>query len=97
MIRFEKGELEIWMAQSKKAQQQGQADIFILRFHGNADIASPGFRFDGLEIDQGIRVLDWQRFGGALAELNAVQPRIRRGATRFGQHRWCHIDTNDVP
>src|SRR5437764_10858741 len=38
-IRFEKGELEIWMAQSKKAQQQDHADIFILRFYGNADRA----------------------------------------------------------
>jgi uncharacterized protein len=38
-IPFENGELEIWTAQSRRAQQQGSADIFILRFYGNADRA----------------------------------------------------------
>lgn len=38
-IPFEDGELEIWTAQSRRAQQQGRADVFILRFYGNADRA----------------------------------------------------------
>jgi pimeloyl-ACP methyl ester carboxylesterase len=38
-VPFENGELEIWTAQSRRAQQQGRADIFILRFYGNADRA----------------------------------------------------------
>jgi pimeloyl-ACP methyl ester carboxylesterase len=38
-IPFENGELEIWTAQSRRAQQQGRADLFILRFYGNADRA----------------------------------------------------------
>jgi alpha-beta hydrolase superfamily lysophospholipase len=38
-VPFQKGELEIWTAQSRRAQQQGCADIFILRFYGNADRA----------------------------------------------------------
>jgi len=38
-VPFENGELEIWTAQSRRAQQQGSADIFILRFYGNADRA----------------------------------------------------------
>src|SRR5438132_6797449 len=38
-IAFENGELEIWTAQSQRAQQQGGADVFILRFYGNADRA----------------------------------------------------------
>jgi pimeloyl-ACP methyl ester carboxylesterase len=38
-VPFENGELEIWTAQSRRAQQQGGADIFILRFYGNADRA----------------------------------------------------------
>ncbi|SRR6266540_225559 len=38
-VPFEKGEVEIWTAQSRRAQQQGRADIFILRFYGNADRA----------------------------------------------------------
>ena len=39
VISFEHGELEIWTARSRRAQQQGRADIFILRFYGNADRA----------------------------------------------------------
>src|SRR2546427_1400585 len=38
-IPFQSGELEMWMARSRRAQQQGHADIFILRFYGNADRA----------------------------------------------------------
>ncbi|MGE5207703.1 MAG: alpha/beta hydrolase [Alphaproteobacteria bacterium] len=38
-VPFEDGEVEIWTAQSRKAQQQGHADLFILRFYGNADRA----------------------------------------------------------
>ena len=38
-IPFENGDLEIWTAQSRRAQQQGRADLFILRFYGNADRA----------------------------------------------------------
>ena len=39
MVPFQSGELEIWTAQSRRAQQQGHADVFILRFYGNADRA----------------------------------------------------------
>jgi len=38
-IPFENGDLEIWTAQSRRARQQGRADVFILRFYGNADRA----------------------------------------------------------
>ena len=38
-IPFQTGELEVWTARSRRAQQQGHADIFILRFYGNADRA----------------------------------------------------------
>jgi len=36
---LDRGELEIWTAQSRRAQQQGGADVFVLRFYGNADRA----------------------------------------------------------
>jgi alpha-beta hydrolase superfamily lysophospholipase len=39
MIPFQNGELEVWTAKSPRAQQQARADIFILRFYGNADRA----------------------------------------------------------
>jgi len=38
-IPFEGGELEIWTAASKLAQQRGEPRIYILRFYGNADRA----------------------------------------------------------
>lgn len=38
-IPFDGGELEIWTASSKLAQQRGQPQIYVLRFYGNADRA----------------------------------------------------------
>lgn len=38
-ILFDGGELEIWTAASKLAQQRGQPEIYVLRFYGNADRA----------------------------------------------------------
>ena len=38
-VPFENGELEIWTAQSRRVQQQGAVDVFVLRFYGNADRA----------------------------------------------------------
>jgi uncharacterized protein len=38
-VPFENGEVEIWTAQSRRTHQQGSADVFILRFYGNADRA----------------------------------------------------------
>ena len=38
-ISFQNGELELWTATSRLAQQKGGADIYVLRFYGNADRA----------------------------------------------------------
>jgi hypothetical protein len=38
-VPFENGEVEIWTGQSRRAHEQGGADVFILRFYGNADRA----------------------------------------------------------
>jgi uncharacterized protein len=38
-VPFQNGELELWTAASQRAQQNGRADIYILRFYGNADRA----------------------------------------------------------
>ena len=38
-IPFENGELEIWTARSRLAQQRGQPEIYVLRSYGNADRA----------------------------------------------------------
>src|SRR5436305_15299587 len=39
MVRFQNGELEVWTAKSYRAKQQAGADIYVLRFYGNADRA----------------------------------------------------------
>ena len=39
IIPFENGELEVWIAQSQLARSKGNADVYILRFYGNADRA----------------------------------------------------------
>jgi pimeloyl-ACP methyl ester carboxylesterase len=38
-IPFENGQLEVWIAQSHLARCKGNADIYVLRFYGNADRA----------------------------------------------------------
>jgi alpha-beta hydrolase superfamily lysophospholipase len=38
-IPFESGQLEVWIAQSQPARSNGIADIYVLRFYGNADRA----------------------------------------------------------
>ena len=38
-VPFENGELELWTARSHLAEQRGRADIYMLRFYGNADRA----------------------------------------------------------
>jgi uncharacterized protein len=47
-VPFQNGELEVWTAKSRRTQEQGHADIFILRFYGNADRAD---RWAALEAD----------------------------------------------
>jgi uncharacterized protein len=39
MLPFQNGQLEVWTAKSQLAQQKGGADIYVLRFYGNADRA----------------------------------------------------------
>jgi alpha-beta hydrolase superfamily lysophospholipase len=68
MIPFQNGELEVWTAKSRRAQQQGRADIFILRFYGNADRAD---RWAALESemwnDRAVEIwgMNYPGFGGS--------------------------------
>jgi pimeloyl-ACP methyl ester carboxylesterase len=38
-LPFQSGDLEVWTAKSRLAQQKDRADIYVLRFYGNADRA----------------------------------------------------------
>ena len=78
-IPFENGELEIWRAQSRRAQQQGHADLFILRFYGNADRAD---RWAAIEAelwnDRAVEIwgMNYPGFGGSTgpARLAKIGP-----------------------
>jgi alpha-beta hydrolase superfamily lysophospholipase len=79
MLPFERGELEIWTAQSQRAWRQGHADIFILRFYGNADRAD---RWAAAETDmwndRAIEIwgVNYPGFGGSTgpARLERIGP-----------------------
>src|SRR5213594_3211979 len=78
-IPFQNGELEIWTAQSRRAQQQGRADVFILRFYGNADRAD---RWAAAEAemwnDRAVEIwgMNYPGFGGSTgpARLSRIGP-----------------------
>ena len=78
-IPFENGDLEIWTAQSQSARQQGRADVFILRFYGNADRAD---RWPAMEAemwnDRAVEIwgMNYPGFGGSTgpARLARIGP-----------------------
>jgi pimeloyl-ACP methyl ester carboxylesterase len=78
-IPFENGELEIWTAQSRRARQQGHADVFIFRFYGNADRAD---RWAAMEAemwnDRAVEIwgMNYPGFGGSTgpARLARIGP-----------------------
>ena len=78
-VPFESGELEVWTAKSHRAQQQGHADIFILRFYGNADRAD---RWAAAEADmwndRAVEIwgMNYPGFGGSTgpARLSRIGP-----------------------
>ena len=78
-VPFENGELEIWTAQSHRARLQGSADVFILRFYGNADRAD---RWAAIEAemwdDRAVEIwgMNYPGFGGSTgpARLSRIGP-----------------------
>ncbi len=78
-VPFQNGELEVWTAKSHRAQQQGHADIFILRFYGNADRAD---RWAAAEADmwndRAVEIwgMNYPGFGGSTgpARLSRIGP-----------------------
>jgi pimeloyl-ACP methyl ester carboxylesterase len=79
MVPFQNGELEVWTAKSHRARQQGHADIFILRFYGNADRAD---RWAAAEAemwgDRAVEIwgMNYPGFGGSTgpARLSRIGP-----------------------
>ena len=78
-IPFEDGQLEVWVAQSRMAQSKGSADIYVLRFYGNADRAE---RWPSEEAemwsDRAVEIwgMNYPGFGGSTgpARLSKIGP-----------------------
>jgi pimeloyl-ACP methyl ester carboxylesterase len=78
-VPFQNGQLEVWTAASSLAQQKGGADIYILRFYGNADRAD---RWPALEAemwnDRAVQIwgMNYPGFGGSTgpARLSRIGP-----------------------
>lgn len=78
-IPFQKGQLEVWTAQSRLAKAKGRADVFILRFYGNADradrwVAAEADMWNGRAVE--VRGMNYPGFGGSTgpARLSHIGP-----------------------
>jgi hypothetical protein len=79
MLPFQNGQLEVWTAKSRLAQQKGGADAYVLRFYGNADRAD---RWTAAEAemwnDRAVEVwgMNYPGFGGSTgpARLSRIGP-----------------------
>jgi uncharacterized protein len=78
-IPFQNGALEVWTAKSRRAREIGHADVFILRFYGNADRAD---RWTAMEAemwsDRAVDIwgMNYPGFGGSTgpARLARIGP-----------------------
>jgi alpha-beta hydrolase superfamily lysophospholipase len=79
LLPFQNGQLEVWTAKSRVAQQKGGADICVLRFYGNADRAD---RWAAAEAemwnDRSVEIwgMNYPGFGGSTgpARLSRIGP-----------------------
>jgi uncharacterized protein len=78
-IPFENGELELWTARSRLAQESGRAEIYVLRFYGNADRADRWVAAEAeMWNDRAIEIwgVNYPGFGGSTgpARLKRIAP-----------------------
>jgi hypothetical protein len=78
-IPFQNGQLELWTAQSRLAQAKGRADVFVLRFYGNADradrwVAAEAEMWNGRAVE--VWGMNYPGFGGSTgpARLSRIGP-----------------------
>src|SRR5205814_6151379 len=79
MVPFQNGELEVWTAKSYRAKQQAGADIYVLRFYGNADradrwVAAEAEMWNGRAVE--VWGMNYPGFGGSTgpAQLSRIGP-----------------------
>ena len=95
-ISFENGELEIWTAQSRRARHQGRADVFIMRFYGNADRAD---RWPAMEAemwkDRAVEIwgMNYPGFGGSTGPARLA----RIGSAAVAAFDALRLEAADAP
>jgi len=79
VLPFQNGELELWTAKSRLARQNGQPEIYVLRFYGNADradrwVAAEAEAWNNRAVE--IWGMNYPGFGGSTgpARLNRIAP-----------------------
>jgi pimeloyl-ACP methyl ester carboxylesterase len=75
-IPFQSGELEIWTARSALAQQNGQPEIYVLRFYGNADRADRWVAAEaGMWNNRAVEVwgMNYPGFGGSTGPVRLAR------------------------
>jgi len=98
-IPFENGQLEVWIARSQLARSKANADIYLLRFYGNADRAE---RWPAKEAemwnDRAVEIwgMNYPGFGGSTgpAQLSKIGP---AALTTFDELRTHAGDRPIVP
>ena len=91
-IPFENGHLELWTAKSRLAQQKGGANIYVLRFYGNADRADRWVAAEAeMWNDRAVEIwgMNYPGFGGSTgpARLSRIGP---AAITAFDALRTAH-------
>jgi uncharacterized protein len=90
-IPFQNGELELWTAISRRAQQNGRVDTYVLRFYGNADraerwVASEADEWNDRAIE--IWAMNYPGFGGGTgpARLSRIGPAVLTAFDELQHH-----------
>lgn len=78
-VPFENGQVELWTARSRRAQQLGHPEIYMLRFYGNADRAERWVTMEAeMWNDRAIEIggMNYPGFGGSSgpARLKRIAP-----------------------
>jgi pimeloyl-ACP methyl ester carboxylesterase len=98
-IPFENGQLEVWVAQSQLARSNRNADVYVLRFYGNADRAER-WPTDEAEMwnDRAVEIwgINYPGFGGSTgpARLSKIGP---AALAAFDELRRHAVDRPIVP
>ena len=90
-IPFQNGELELWTAISRRAQQNGRVDTYVLRFYGNADraerwVASEADEWNNRAVE--IWGMNYPGFGGSTgpARLSRIGPAALTAFDKLQRH-----------